>query len=295
MYSLIKTLFKISLIGGLVIFVLAGSSLILAGSDRSEAILHDVRDKIGQAIDANLDDPAALRRELTQLGREYPARISKVRKDLAGLRCDINQLERDHGISSRVVELADEDLAQLHPNLDGPGTANAHLAAFGTADRAYPARGVARRVLQIQQTRAAHLSRARDANQQLSLLRQQEAQFVDVLHKLEGDQAKLRTQLDQLNLQVDSIQRNERLIQLLDRRKRTLEECRTYDLQTLDQMTGKLTQILTEQSVELEMLTVLEHGQDYEEEARHQLHDQGLVPTGFHLEQGQALAPSREL
>lgn len=283
MYSIIKNLFKVGLIGGLAVIVLTGGSLLLAGSDRTGAVLHDVQDKIGRAIDANIDDPAALRRELQKLGQEYPARITKVRKDLACLRSDITQLERDHAISVRVVELAEDDLASLAPALQEQQEATqmearANLAAFVVKSPALTSRTATRRILQIQRTRAAHASRAYDAGQQLGLLRQQESQFEAVLHQLEEEQARFKTQLEQLNLQVDSIQRNERLIELLDRRKRTLEECRTYDLQTLDQLTGKLDQILTEQSVELELLTVMEPEDGYEQQAREQLEPRPARP-----------------
>jgi len=272
MTSIIKNLFKLAVITAITFTI----ALNVVGSDRTGAVIHDVQAKISQAIDNSLDDPVALRRELRKLDQEYPARISKVRKDLAGLTTDITLLEREAAISGRVVELANEDLAQLNPAMKEATSRatvepRAHIVAFVLNDELYTLKNASRRQRQIVNTRDAHAGRASEATQQLAFLRQQESQFREVLQQLEAEQVQFRTQLDQLNRQVDSIQRNARLIDLLDKRRRTLEECSTYDVASLDQLTGKLGQILTEQSVELDLLTTVESQKDYEDTARDQL------------------------
>jgi len=276
MISIFKTLCRVCVIGGLALTALAGGSILLAGSSRTEAVIQDVQARIEQVIDENLDDPAALRRELRNLEEEYPERISNVRRDLSGLRRDIGQLQRDVAISKRVVELAEEDLATLAPAMR-EATAQAssgrsvNLVAFVVEDQLYTLDNAQRRLRKIKTTRDAHADRASESSQQLAFLRQQEGQFQKVIDQLEQEQAQFRVQLSQLNRQVDSIQRNERMIEMLDKRRRTLEQCTTYDLASLGQLTGKLEQILTEQSAELDLLSDINPVESYEGRANEEL------------------------
>jgi len=276
MILLCKKVCKTALIASVLVGTLAGGTLLVAGPDRAGAVVHDVKTRITRAIDANLDDPIALRNELRDLEKEYPRRIAKVRGDLVGLQGDIQQLERERAISTRVVELAEADLTRLRPAVEqaaaqiGEGR-RARLAAVVVDERVYTLQSASAKVRQIENTRNAHASRASDAEHQLAFLRQQETQFSEVVAQLEAEQAQFATQLEQLNRQVDSIQRNERLIDLLDKRRRTLEECTTYDVASLDQLTGKLQQILTQQAAELDVLTAAEEAADYEDLAREEL------------------------
>ncbi|MDA1266505.1 MAG: hypothetical protein O2816_15605 [Planctomycetota bacterium] len=276
MITLCKKLCKTALVGTLAIGALAGGTLLIAGPERGKAVFHDVRARIANVIDRNIDDPVALRNELRQLEKEYPKRIRKVREDLAGLEGDITQIERDRLISVRVVELADEDLAVLRPALEqavanyGDG-ARARLAAVVVDDRVFTLQSASARVRQIENTRNAHARSAEEAQYQVAFLRQQGSQFAEVLGQLEAEQAEFTTQLEALNRQVDSIQRNERLISLLEKRKRTLEECASYDVESLDQLTGKLDEILNRQAAELNVLTAAEDAADYEDMAREEL------------------------
>ncbi|MEE8468194.1 MAG: hypothetical protein V3T22_07050, partial [Planctomycetota bacterium] len=96
-------------------------------------------------------------------------------------------------------------------------------------------------------------------------------------NKLESEQVQFQAQLFALNRQVDSIQRNERLIEILAERKRTLEECTSYDVSSLDQITGKLDQILTRQAAHLDVLSSVQQAVNYEDMAREQLMDEERV------------------
>ncbi len=274
MISLCKSLFKTTLIGTAVIGTLAGGALLVAGPARTKAVLHDVRTKISHAIDQSLDDPIALRDQLRELEREYPKRIAKVRGDLVGLKRDMRQLERERAISLRVVELAEEDLKLLRPALEKTSSANGHnarLAAVAFDDRIYTLRRATEKVRSAEQTIQAHAARAEDAKHQYAFLAQQAGQFEEVLAQLESERAQFQIQLQQLERQVDSIQRNQRLIKLLEKRKRTLEECTTYDVVSLDQLTGKLEEILNRQAATLDVLTCAEEAAGYEELAREEL------------------------
>lgn len=282
MFSIFKSLFKTTLIGTAVIGTLAGGALLLAGPGRTQAVLHQVRTRVAQVIDQNIDDPVALRNNLRELEREYPKRIATLRADLAELNHQIHQLDRERAISLRVVELADQDLAVLRPMLDRAtvsvaGNNHARLAAVSFDDKVYSVQRASTKVRRIQNTRSAHSNRAADADHSLTYLRQQLVRFEEAMSQLEAERAEFQIQLFQLNRQVDSIQRNERLIEMLADRKRTLEECTSYDVSSLDQITGKLEQILIRQAAHLDVLSSVQEAVNYEDMAREQLNDEQRV------------------
>lgn len=288
MTSLLKKLFKTTLVGSLLLGTLAGGALLVAGPNRTEAVIHDVRTRLTDAIDAKLDDTIALRKELRELEKEYPRRIRKVSSDLASLQADIRQLEREQAISSRVVELADADLAVLRPAVRQAAarfgdSGRARLAAVLVDDRVVSLRSADTKLREIEATREAHAARAADAVHQIAFLQQQEAQFAEVVEQLQSEQAQFSTQLEQLDRQVDSIERNRRLIHLLEKRKRTLEECANYDVASLEQLTGKLEQILTEQAAALDVLTAAEQAGSYEDLARELLDREGPAEDSVEL------------
>ena len=276
--SMFKSVFKTSLIGTAVLGTLAGGALIAAGPGRAKAVVGEVRSRVSQAIDARLDDPISLRNKLRDLEREYPQRIAGLRGDLSELEAQISQLERERAISERVVQLADEDLAVLRPRLEeaAQGAASesgdqVRLAAIAFDDQVYSLRRAASKVKQIENTRSAHATRADDAQHSLTYLRTQAVRFEETIAQLESEQAEFQVQLAQLNRQVDSIQRNERLIDMLAERKKTLDECASHQCASLDQITGKLEQILTRQSAELDVLATTQEHVDYEDLAREEL------------------------
>ena len=289
MFSIFKTAFKTTLIGTAVLGAMAGGALLVAGPARTKAVLHDVKTKVTRAIDARLDDPVQLRNKLRDLEREYPRRIANLRTDLAELLAQTRQLGRERAISLRVVELADGDLAVLRPKLQeavaaaggvgagGVGNGRARLAAIAFDDKVYSLQRASAKVRNAENTRMAHANRAADAEHSLTYLSQQAARFQEVLGQLETEQAEFQVQLFQLNRQVDSIHRNERLIEMLADRKRTLEECSSFEVVSLEQITGKLQQILTRQEAELDVLSSVQDQVQYEDLAREQLVDEAAI------------------
>ena len=279
MFSLAKTLIKTTLIGTTVIGVTAGAALLTAGPKRVGAVIDQTVESVKHAIDERIDDPVALRSRLRELEAQYPERIASLRADHAELKSQILQLERERAISRRVVELADEDLAMLRPALGEAsaqavslsGASDDHLTAVMVENRVWSARRAQAKVRQVENTRNAHATRAADAEHSLVYLRQQSGRFEEAIAQLESEQAEFRVQLDQLNRQVDSIQRNQRLIEMLAERKRTLEECESYDCASLDQVTGKLGLILDRQAAELDVLSSTADAFDYEDLAREEL------------------------
>ena len=105
MLSILKPFFRLALI----MLVVAGIAAMVAGPERVHAMAHQVKTEISDVIDANIDDPVALRSQLRKLQKEYPKRIASVQADLTDLHQQIRELEREKAVAQRVVLLARQD------------------------------------------------------------------------------------------------------------------------------------------------------------------------------------------
>ena len=274
MIRLAKGLFRTTVIGTLLVGVAAGGAALFAGKARTRAVIDKVQNQVRRSIDEVIDDPTAARSQLRELEKEYPERIRQVRGDLAELQEQIRQLQRDRAVAQRVVELTDGDLAVLEPELQAAAAAQAHgearpVVRMGEAVFSLDRASV--KANQIRQTRMAYANRAADATHDLAYLEGQESRLQDLLVQLENERAQFQAQIWQLERQVDSIARNERLIDLLEKRNKTIENCSRYDVSSLDQLTSKLAEIRSRQEAELDVLANRQGQIDYEELARFQV------------------------
>ena len=282
---MIAGIFKTLLRVGLVTVACGVVAVLVAGEDRVSALISQAHESIVDRIDQRIDDPTALRAQLRELEREYPSRIAQVRGDVAELSQQISQLEREQSISERVVVLADQDLGALRPLLDEAHESQADKAAYlgsGVSsvvsvrfdNRTFSLDQAARKLDQIRQTRVAYANRAADAAHDLVYLRQQAEKLLDLQGQLETERAQFQGQLWQLDRQVDAIARNDKLIDMLAKRKRTIEECSRYEVVSLDQMVARLDEVKARQQAELETLTTDGQRVMYEDIAKMQLHSE---------------------
>lgn len=273
MLCLFKGLFKTAAIGGAVLATAAAGAAIL-GNPRAQAVVTQVKHDVLARIDAAVDDPVALRAELQRLEQEYPERIGAVRADLEGLRADVSRIQRERQVSERVAELAQADLEVLEPQLQaalerGPGAAR--RVAISTSEAVMTFSFAKQKADQLEQLVETHKDRVSGADHDLVYLQNQVERFEALLTELEGEQAQFQGQIEQLTRQVDSIQRNKRLIELLGKRQRTFDECSRYDAATVDQIQGQVASIRAAQEAQLDLLTARRAQTDYEELARREL------------------------
>lgn len=266
MFRIIKGITKTAVFSLLAVTAIAGGTYLLAGPGRATAMAYQFKDRVSQVIDTNLDDPGALRRQLVTIEREYPERIAEVRVDLADLRGDISNLEEELAVSDRVVVLAGEDLAQLRSQASGAqltslsgGTLRAQIKRQDSRERS------------LEQIILANQGRAVEAVQDLDVLRGQEQRLDGMVQQLESERAQFQVQLSQLERQVDSIARNDRMISLMEKRNRTIEKIRSWDAVSLDQISSHITKIRTRQEARLDVLTQDENHVNYEDLAREEL------------------------
>lgn len=280
MAGLFKTLFRV----GIITAACGGLALVIAGPQRASAIASQAHSAILSHIDGNIDDPVALRSQLRDLEREYPERIAQVRGDLAELNLQLRQLEREQAVAERVVSLAERDIETLQP-LVAEAAASQGVAPAGHGVRTVVSVQFDNRTLslgqaqtrlnQVQHTRVAYANRAADASHDVIYLQQQAEQLEALLTQLESERSQFQSQLWQLDRQVDAIARNDKLIDMLEKRQRTIEECSRYEVASLDQMVTRLGEVRARQQAELDLLTGNPSEVSYEDVAKMQLDSEG--------------------
>ena len=272
MISFFKKVFKVSVIGTVLVAATGVGAYALLGEGRTHAVMHEIHGNLIDQIDASVDDPTAMRAQLREMEQEYPKRIAQVRGDMAELEHEIRELEREIAISDRVVALADEDLGRLETQYATQVSSGENkLVAVQLDDRVYSLERASIRMKQIQNARVAHANRSADAQHDLGYLVKQKDRLDELLAKLEAERAEFKSQILGLSRQIDAIARNDRLINLLEKRNRTIEECSRYEAVSLEQITGNLAQIRSRQEAELDLLATAERETDYEDLARMQL------------------------
>lgn len=266
---LVKTIIRVGVIGTLV----GGGLIAVAGPERVGAALTQARDTVNDAIDRNIDDPVKMRAQLRKLESQYPERITRVRQDLATLDTQSSEYQRELAVAERVVELAQADLDAMQG-----------LFARAQDARSQAGHGAIVRVsfngnkmdLSEAQAKAAQIAKTRDAyaleaqtiTRDIDLLGKQRERLNDLLAKLESERAQFQSELWRLNQQIDAIARNERMIDMMEARQRTLDELGPYKAHSIDQVKDRLAQVRAEQESKLESLASGEKELSYEDRAK---------------------------
>jgi uncharacterized phage infection (PIP) family protein YhgE len=269
-----KTVVRVGVIGALI----AGAGIVLAHSPRGRAIMHQAGHSINAKIDRAITDPVALRIQLRDLESKYPERIEAVRSDLQELKAQQAQLKREQEVNERVVALADTDLDKLNSALaqaEHAVTQNVALADGQSQqivicfkqDR-LPVDAAYNRVNEITNTRNAYSARSADIERDLGYLAQQEDRLSALLNKLDTERQQFQAQLWELDRQVDAVARNDRMIQIMQKRQRTIDEQSRYNAGSLDQITAHLADIKAKQEAKLAGLTADQQRTNYEDAAK---------------------------
>ncbi|MFZ4574955.1 MAG: hypothetical protein ACOYN0_11195 [Phycisphaerales bacterium] len=267
--EMMKHVVRYAVIAGLV----GGAAVAVAGPQRVSALFDQTRGKINQAIDSQIEDPVALRSQMRQLEGEYPARIAEVRGDLAELQHQVAQLNRELEVSHRVVGLASNDLDQMQGMISRAEIAQTsasgnHVVKVVFANQSIELKDAYGKANRIRQVQAAYSSRATDIERDLGYLGQQESRLTALLNQLETEHAEFQSQLWQMDRQVDSIARNERLIGMMEKRQRTIDQQSRYGAHSLDQLSGRFADIRAKQEAKLEALGTGTTTLNYEDRAK---------------------------
>jgi len=266
---------------GVILAIVGGTAVVIAGPDRLHALAHQTRDGINNVIDKAIDDPIALRAQIKKLEAEYPGKIAEVRADLAEVQGQIDEMQREQKVASKVVALAADDLAQLDAVIaqardaqaDHPGA----IVRVSFNERKVDLSDAYAKRSQIEQTRQLYATRSTDLGTDLTYLQDQETQLADLLTKLETERSEFQAKLFQLDAQIDTIARNERMLTMMEDRQETINKHNRYQAHSLDQLNKRLATIRSEQRSRLEAVTGRERDKNYVEEAEFLLDQQGHV------------------
>lgn len=268
MAGLVKNAVRLGVIGTIV-----GGAAIIAFPGRAGAIASQAKNNIETVIDRNIDDPIKLRQQLNELEGKYPKKIGQVRGDLNELQAQIAEVEREYKINQRVVAYADQDLAALEEALAEVQDVRAQRGDFAVVRVVLEGRPMSpdqamSKGNEIRETRSAYAARAADLEVQLGYLNQQEQRLGNLLTKLETERAEFQAQLWQLNREIDSIARNERMIEMMERRQKTIDELSPYSADSVKQVKTRISSVLAQQEQRLKSLADREGAVDYEQRAK---------------------------
>lgn len=269
-----------TVVRGVVITALAGGVLVaVAGPQRVGALLNQTRGNIVGVIDNNIEDPILLRQQIKKLEAQYPSKIAEVRSDLAEVQTQIAQLQRELQIAGKVVSLANGDLEVVDSQIaQARATQSANPGAIirisfnnkpVDLDDAYGKRQ------QIEQTKNLYASRAKDLKMDLGYLQDQESQLADLHERLVSEQAEFQAKLFQLDAQIDTIARNDRLIEMMEDRQATIDEHSRFQANSLDQLNTRLNGIRTEQRARLESIARKDRDVNYVDQAQFLIDQEG--------------------
>lgn len=284
--GLTKTIVRVGVISA----VAAVAGLAIVGPVRARLLVDHARNNLHSAVDACIDDPAALRAQIRELESQYAPRIAAVRTDLAQLRQQSADLRREQAVAQRVVDLAQADLSKLQTMLAKAQTiSEAHETVASAASYDPDSRSVGEaspdirinfnnetltvdqavnKTQRVEQVVATYTSRQAEIDRDLGYMAEQEKRLADLSDKLEAERAEFQTQLAALDHQIDAIARNDRLIGIMQKRQETIDRNSRYDAGSLENLKGKLSEIRTKQEAQLEGLGKSGVTDNYEAKAK---------------------------
>lgn len=278
---LTKTLLRVTVIGG----IATGGLVLLAGPQRVGMLFDQARATVSATIDDHIQDPVALRNQLRELEEQYPERIAQVEGELAQLGQEIAQLERDREIAVRVTELAQADLDELGGLID---EARIVRASNPTSQIRLHWSGqplnyddALTRATNIRSTFTAHASRVVEADKTMEVLATQRTRLADILTDLEEEYATFRAQIAELDGQIAAIERNERLIKMVEEREQAIAQLDRNEAYSIDHITGKLAKTLAEQDARLNAALNGASADDYAREAEEMLRREAAAEAAF--------------
>jgi len=301
MAGICKTVIRLGVIGALV----TGGAVVIAGPHRVMALGSQVQTKIVNVIDANIDSPVALRAQLRDLQAQYPKRIAEVRSQLAELIEQVRQIQREKAVSEKVVSMASADLQDLSTLLARAEEARAEFAsdgsyrtvsiAFGdeslSVDEAYS------KANYITELVRSYEARSTDAANDLTNLQRDQKRLTSLLTKLESEQTQFQAQLAQLDRQIDSVARKERMVDVMEDRQERIDELSRYHVASLDQFKSSLAKRQAELESRIASITDREEQTDYEDKAAFQIDTQSYnsFPTHTTIRKAPVDGPNVEI
>jgi chromosome segregation ATPase len=285
MAGIVKTMVRLGVIGTAV----GAGAVVVAGPDRVMNMVHQARAHVNEAIDANIDNPIALRNQLRKLEREYPQRIAEVQSELGAVTTQIVQLQDEYERALLKVDLASADLEGIQGLIEQGEQARVENASYSVIKIRFDGQsldmdGAYAKANRISQLRSAFSSHAADIERDIGILTQQHEQLTTLLDQLQSERAEFQTKLWQTENEIDAIARNDRLIEMLETRQKRLDQ---FDspyggIATVQQLNTKMAEIRSAQEQRLQALAQGAKMDDYDARATYLLeHNEGASKGSF--------------
>ncbi len=278
MCCMTKSILRWGLVGGLVV----GGLSLASPSFRHHvgAGVAQIQSTASAVMEDAIDDPVMLRRQLSQLVNEYPERIAEVQGEIAQLDAQLGELARDMEVAGRVVAMTGDDLQELKvlvARAEAKQNSNVRQVSIRFDGVRFDLNEAYAEAHRINNVRQNYQDRYAHDQHQTGFLKEQKARLNDILVNLEDEFDTAQTHLWNLEREIESIERNEKLIELTQDHQATLAE---YDklgkVTSLKQVQARLKQLRAEQEARLQQLNKTNLNDDYETRAAYDLDVQDM-------------------
>ena len=276
--TICRTIVRWTIIAGL---ALGGVTLII-GPARVATAFDTIQEQAGNFVDQYIDveEARALRTQLHELAGVYPDRIAEIRGEVARVNTQILQFEHDSDVARRVVLMTGADLEQLALDVHSAEQSGIQTVSLITGDEGVNLEVAYREGRRIQEIRETYQERLVADRRQVEMLMTQQERLSTLLEQIEHEYADYQSQVWQLDRQIDSIERNDRLIALTASQQETLRGFDAPgDMESLRSIESRLAELSAVQEGTLQSLTQQHRRGEYEHRARVQVQG-GAGPDG---------------
>lgn len=260
-----KRLIKSLVIGA----VLSAGTVGFLGMPRLAAMWAQAHGFVVGCIDDELSARVKLRAQIGDLKERLPSEIAALHGELQGVEVESSKLEREASIARRVIQLASADKASF-----GTELAAAKLVAVkypGSPLSSGDVRRASDRVVQAESTIGMYAGQLEKLEVQIEFLASQKSCLSALIEDRELELVDFNERVALLEQEVETIERNERLIAWIEAREAKASPSSSFEAVSLDDLLGKFAQVRDNQSVALARLTEDSRNRDYERTARREM------------------------
>ncbi len=218
--TICKTIFRWIIVAGLAL----GGITIIIGPERVAAAFGSLQNQANTLVDQYIDveEAQALRNQLYTLAEAYPDRIAEIRGEVARVETQLDQFAHDADVARRVVAMTGSDLEQIALQVQSAEHGGFHTVSLVNGDAGVNIDVAYREGRRIKGIHETYQERLVSDQRQVDMLKTQHERLTALLEQIEHEFADYQAQVWQLDRQIDSIERNDRLIALTESQQDTL-------------------------------------------------------------------------
>ncbi len=254
---------------GAVVLVLTGGTLALFGQQRVKNLLRSVKQAAEKNIDDLIPDEVKLRNDMDKLREEYPRRIAEIQSMIDELDREISSLEKDRRLCREVLAICEEDLGQLQPGLEALGGGKTGRWAMVEFRGASFSRDEAlERTRKILGIKDMYDGRLKAGTGSVGVLQSERERLKAELDHLRGEYDQFLAEYRSLEVEINLLRRNEKLIELTGRRERPGRVDSSGWTRSLHALKAAIARLKTEQEEKLKSFELRAPVEEYETRAR---------------------------